>query len=324
MTPRRALRPRASDPRVLDRAHLDGTAELVCRARARHVDGVLQGGGLDDQAAGHQVLRLGVGAVGDHALVAPDRGPRVVERGSDVAPALPGQLIGPAIPLLDVSLKLRGRQTVPRDSAPTKDQHELAPQGTFLASRFRHHGLHRMPPHRTPAGGREAAGRPGRGYSLASALFPAAYRSMAPNPCCMTAELMAGTSANLARRRIPACGSAMNRTAMCVRPAPAGLSAHCAVPRKSPSKYSRTSRRSGSNAVTRPEKRTVAHRWASPPPLMMISTIAPISVGGRVPRCRIRSCGCHHWLRPAASSSSAWTISAGAAAMVASSTTSYM
>src|SRR6266849_4761465 len=140
MTPRRAARPRASDPMVLDRPHLDGTIELVCRARARHVDGVFQGGGFDDHAAGHQVLRLGVRAVGDHALVAPDRGPRVFERGSGVAPTLPGQLIGPAVPLLDVGLKLRGRQIVPRDSAPTKDQHELAPQSVFLASRFRHHG----------------------------------------------------------------------------------------------------------------------------------------------------------------------------------------
>ena len=43
---------------VLDRPHLDGTAELVCRARARHVDGVFQGRGLDDQAAGHQILRF--------------------------------------------------------------------------------------------------------------------------------------------------------------------------------------------------------------------------------------------------------------------------
>src|SRR5712672_4069287 len=133
MTPRRAVRPRASDPMVLDRPHLDGTAELVCRARARYVDVVFQGGGFEDQAAGHQILRLGVGAVGDHALVAPDRGPRVVERGSGVVPTLPGQLNGPAIPLLDVSLKLRGRQIVPRDSAPTKDQHELAPQGLFFA-----------------------------------------------------------------------------------------------------------------------------------------------------------------------------------------------
>src|SRR5882757_3278603 len=129
MTPWRALRPRASDPRVLDRPHLDGTAELVYRARARYVDGVFQGGGFEDQAAGHQILRLGVRAVGDHALVAPDRGPRVAERGSGVAPALPGQLIGPPIPLLHVGLKLRGRQVVLRDSAPTKDQHELAPQG---------------------------------------------------------------------------------------------------------------------------------------------------------------------------------------------------
>src|SRR5580704_9670982 len=148
MTPQRAVRPRASDPMVLDRPHLDGTAELVCRARARHVDGVFQGGGLDDQAAGHQILRLGVRAVGDHALVAPDRGPRVVERGSGAAPALPGQLIGPAIPLLDVSLKLRGRQIVLRDSAPAKDQHELAPQGTFLAPGFRHHGSQPYPPPR--------------------------------------------------------------------------------------------------------------------------------------------------------------------------------
>src|SRR5216683_8394572 len=100
MTPQRAVRPRASDPMVLDRPHLDGTAELVCRARARHVDGVLQGGGFDDHAAGHQILRLGVGAVGDYALVATDRRPRVVEGGSSVAAALPGQLIGPAIPLL--------------------------------------------------------------------------------------------------------------------------------------------------------------------------------------------------------------------------------
>src|SRR6266516_1926062 len=146
MTPERAVRPRASDPMVLDRPHLDGTAELVCRARARHVDGVFQGGSLDDQAAGHQILRLGVGAVGDHALVAPDRGPRAVERGSDVAPTLPGQLIGPAIPLLDVSLKLRGRQIVPRDSTPTKDQHELTPHGAFPASRFRHHGSQPYPP----------------------------------------------------------------------------------------------------------------------------------------------------------------------------------
>src|SRR5712691_9909193 len=144
MTPQRAVRPRASDPMVLDWPHLDGTAELVCRARARHVDGIFQGGGFDDHAAGHQVLRLGVRAVGDHALVAPYRRPRVVERGSGIAPPLPGQLIGPAIPLLDVGLKLRGRQIVPRDSAPTEDQHELAPQGVFLASRFRHHGLHRI------------------------------------------------------------------------------------------------------------------------------------------------------------------------------------
>src|SRR5215472_7916855 len=146
MAPQRAVRPRASDPRVLDRPHLDGTAELVCRARARHVDGVFQGSGFEDHAAGHQILRLGVGAVGDHALVAPDRGPRVLERGSGVAPALPGQPVGPAIPLLDVGLKLRGRQIVPRDSAPTKDQHELAPQGTFPASRFRHHGSQPYPP----------------------------------------------------------------------------------------------------------------------------------------------------------------------------------
>src|SRR5439155_2391810 len=51
-----------------------------------------------------------------------------------------------AIPLLDVSLKLRGRQIVPRDSAPAKDQHELAPQVTFPASRFRHHGSQPYPP----------------------------------------------------------------------------------------------------------------------------------------------------------------------------------
>jgi hypothetical protein len=92
--------------------------------------------------------RLGVRAVSDHALVAPDRGPPVVERGSGVAPALPGQLIGPAIPLLDMGLKLRGRQIVPRDSTPAKDQHELAPQGTFLASRSRHHGSQPYPPPR--------------------------------------------------------------------------------------------------------------------------------------------------------------------------------
>src|SRR5258708_3490649 len=104
MTPQRAVRPRALDPRVLDRPHLDGTAELIRRARARHTYGVCQGRGLEDHAAGHQILRLGVGAVGDHALVAPDSGPRVAERGSGVAPTLPGQLIGPAIPLLDVSL----------------------------------------------------------------------------------------------------------------------------------------------------------------------------------------------------------------------------
>src|SRR5215469_949826 len=146
MTPQRAVRPRASDPRVLDRPHLDGTAELVCRACARHVDGVFQGGGLEDHAAGHEILRFGVGAVGDHALVAPDRGPRVVERGSGVAPTLPGQLIGPAIPLLDVGLKFRRRQIVPRYSAPAKDQHELAPQGAFPASRVRHHGSQPYPP----------------------------------------------------------------------------------------------------------------------------------------------------------------------------------
>src|SRR5215469_6751553 len=136
----------ASDPRVLDRTHLDGTAELVGRACARHVDGVFQGGGLEDHAAGHQILRLGVRAVGDHALVTPDRGPRVVERGSGVAPTLPGQLIGPAIPLLDVGLKLRGRQIVPRDCAPAEDQHELAPQGGFPASRVGHHGSQPYPP----------------------------------------------------------------------------------------------------------------------------------------------------------------------------------
>src|SRR5579859_3156753 len=107
MTPQRAVRPPASDPRVLVRPYLDGTAELVYRAGARHVDGVFQGCGFEDHAAGHQILRLGVGAVGDHALAAPDRGPRVVKRGSGVAPALPGQLTGPAIPLLDVGLKLR-------------------------------------------------------------------------------------------------------------------------------------------------------------------------------------------------------------------------
>ena len=33
---------------------------------------------------------------------------------------------------------------MPRDSAAAKDQHELARQGVFLASRFRHHGPHRI------------------------------------------------------------------------------------------------------------------------------------------------------------------------------------
>src|SRR5258708_2542817 len=146
MTAQRAVRPRASDPRVLDRPHLDVTIDLVCRARARHVDRVYQGGGFEDHAAGHQSLRLSARAVGDPALVTPDRGPRVVKRDSDVAPTLPGQLIGPAIPLLDVSLKLRGRQIVPRDSAPAKDQHELAPQGAFPASRIRHHSCQPYPP----------------------------------------------------------------------------------------------------------------------------------------------------------------------------------
>src|SRR6266516_7318867 len=176
MTPRRALRPRASDPRILDRPHLDGTAELVCRASARHVDGVLQGSGFEDHAAGHQILRLGVGAVGDHALVAPDRGPRVVERGSGVAPTLPGQLIGPAIPLLDVSLKLRGRQIVPRDSAPAEDQHELTPQGTFPAPRFRHHGSQPYPPPRLiePATGASGPTKGGTATAPSSSLpqFP--------------------------------------------------------------------------------------------------------------------------------------------------------
>src|SRR6266487_4592347 len=161
MTPRRALHPRASDPMVLDRPHLDGTAELIRRARARHVDGVVQGRGLDDQAAGHQILRLGVGAVGDHALV---------------APAPPGQLIGPAIPLLDMSLKLRGRQIVPRDSTPTKDQHELAPQGTFPASRFRHHGSQPYPPPRLiePATGASGPTKGGTATAPSSSLpqFP--------------------------------------------------------------------------------------------------------------------------------------------------------
>jgi hypothetical protein len=45
-----------------------------------------------------------------------------------------------------VGLKLRGRQIVPRDSTPTKDQHELAPQGAFPASGFRHHDSQPYPP----------------------------------------------------------------------------------------------------------------------------------------------------------------------------------
>jgi hypothetical protein len=47
-----------------------------------------------------------------------------------------------------VGLKLRGRQIVPRDSAPAKDQHELAPQGAFPAPGFRHHGSQPYPPPR--------------------------------------------------------------------------------------------------------------------------------------------------------------------------------
>jgi hypothetical protein len=93
----------------------------------------------------------------------------------------------------------------------------------------------RRPARPTTRAGRRQVG-PGWGYSPPSALFSAAYRSMAWNPFCMTVELMLGTSANLARSRIPPWGSVMNRTATCVCPAPAGLSVHSAVPRKSPSK----------------------------------------------------------------------------------------
>src|SRR5215470_6527220 len=103
MTPPRAG-PRASDPMVLDRPHLDGTVELVCRARARHGDGVFQGGGLDDHAAGHQIFRLGVGAVGDHALVTPGSSPSFVAPGSGAGPTLTRQVIAPVIPSLEASV----------------------------------------------------------------------------------------------------------------------------------------------------------------------------------------------------------------------------
>ena len=48
-----------------------------------------------------------------------------------------------------------------------------------------------------------------------------------------------------------------------------------------------------------------------------MSTAAPISGKGLLPRWRIRTKGCHHWLRPAASARKASMISVGVAAMVA-------
>ena len=49
------------------------------------LDGILERRSLDDHAARDQVLRLGVGAVGDHAVLTADRGTRVVQRRAGVA-----------------------------------------------------------------------------------------------------------------------------------------------------------------------------------------------------------------------------------------------
>src|SRR5262249_48539814 len=59
--------PTSSESVVLDRAHLDRAVELVGRAGASDLDGVLERGGFDDHVAGHEVLRFRVGTVGHHA-----------------------------------------------------------------------------------------------------------------------------------------------------------------------------------------------------------------------------------------------------------------
>jgi len=121
------------------------------------------------------------------------------------------------------------------------------------------------------------------------------------------------------------CGSVFHRVVIRVCLVSTGSSVHSSVPRKSPSKYSMTSRRPGSKAITRSEKRTAANRRASGPPMLTAtSTTAPVSGRGASPRWRIDRNGCHHWLRPAASSRRALTISAGVAAMAASVKTSYV
>src|SRR5260370_10906380 len=123
--PRRSHRP--------DRPHLDGAVVPEARAVAGKLGGLVERRGGHEQVATAQVLRLGVGAVGDHLLLAAQDLAAIRARVAALEVARLAQRLDPGAPLLHALLHLLRAQAQAGHVAAAEDVEEVGHRRLLVA-----------------------------------------------------------------------------------------------------------------------------------------------------------------------------------------------